>query len=367
MRIATFNVENLFERPRAMNLPTWKEGQPALDAAAKLNALFMKEEYKPADKRKMLELLEEWGLLSTRPRNKFLELRKIRGTLLKRTAGVAEIVAGGRKDWVGSVELKKATIEDEAIENTARVIAEVNPDVLVVVEVEHRPALQRFHDAFVAPLQRDLGLETYPHNMVIDGNDPRGIDVGILSRFPIARMRSHITDAENGKSIFSRDCPEYYITLDDGRELVILPNHLASKGSDKTGDRRRQQAHAVRAIYEEVRKTHDLVVVAGDFNDHPDGGSLTELLTQTDLVDAMALPVYSGLPGTYQRGNAKEKFDYLLLSPVLRDNNRVHAVDVFRKGFYAPKKWESFENISIETKDRFQASDHHCVWADIDL
>jgi len=39
MIIATFNVENLFERPRAMNLPTWKEGQPALDAAGELNAL----------------------------------------------------------------------------------------------------------------------------------------------------------------------------------------------------------------------------------------------------------------------------------------------------------------------------------------
>jgi len=38
-----------------------------------------------------------------------------------------------------------------------------------------------------------------------------------------------------------------------------------------------------------------------------------------------------------------------------------------RHGFYAPKKWESFDNINATTKDRFQASDHHCLWADIDI
>ena len=32
MIIATFNVENLFERPRAMNFPTWSMGQGAIDA-----------------------------------------------------------------------------------------------------------------------------------------------------------------------------------------------------------------------------------------------------------------------------------------------------------------------------------------------
>ena len=38
MIIATFNVENLFERPCAMNFPTWTMGQGAIDAAGELNA-----------------------------------------------------------------------------------------------------------------------------------------------------------------------------------------------------------------------------------------------------------------------------------------------------------------------------------------
>jgi hypothetical protein len=267
MRIATFNVENLFNRPVAMNLPTWKEGQPALDAAMELNALFNKEEYSPADKKRMLGLLSDWGLLATRGTNRFLCFRKTRGALFRTSKGKTDIVANGRNDWVGWIELKTSTIKYPAIENTARVITEVNPDVLVLVEVENRIALQDFHDFQIAPMLKKQGLPDYPYNMVIDGNDKRGIDVGILSRYPLIRMRSHITYPDGHKPIFSRDCPEYYVAIGD-QELVVMPNHFASKGSDRDGSRRRVQAEGAESIYETIRKTHDLVIVAGDFNDY---------------------------------------------------------------------------------------------------
>lgn len=38
--------------------------------------------------------------------------------------------------------------------------------------------------ADAAPLSTAFGFQ-YPYFMVIDGNDDRGIDVGIASRFPI--------------------------------------------------------------------------------------------------------------------------------------------------------------------------------------
>jgi len=47
-----------------------------------------------------------------------------------------------------------------------------------------------------------------------------------------------------------------------------------------------------------------------------------------------------------------------------RPSKRVLGAPMSRKGFYAPRKWESFENINEANKDRFQASDHHCLWAD---
>jgi len=46
MRIASFNVENLFSRARAMNLDTWSEGKVVLDEFGKLNKLIAKETYR---------------------------------------------------------------------------------------------------------------------------------------------------------------------------------------------------------------------------------------------------------------------------------------------------------------------------------
>jgi len=133
-----------------------------------------------------------------------------------------------------------------------------------------------------------------------------------------------------------------------------------------TGRRRKTQARAAARIYQALRKKIPFAIVAGDLNDYPQSGALNPLLKSTDLVDAMSLKQYQGaFPGTYQRATAKEKIDYLLLSPALR--KRVEAVDVFRKGFYSPRKWQSFPNIDAENKHRFQASDHHCLWAEVEV
>jgi endonuclease/exonuclease/phosphatase family metal-dependent hydrolase len=367
VRVATFNVENLFQRPIAMNLPSWSAGQPILDSCNSLNNLLNKEIYTEQDKQTILNLLEDNDLLAVRPlKNKFLELKKIRGRLFRiPKKQPPEIVANGRSDWVGWVELKREAVEDQAIANTARIIADVNPDILVLVEVENRSTLQRFHDQVLLPQLQVRGHERYDHNMIIDGNDPRDIDVGIMSRFPITHIRSHITDRENGKPIFSRDCPEYLLSLGQGNELVILPNHFSSKGSDLRGNRRRVQAKKAKDIYEKLKADHQHIIIAGDLNDHPAGGSLDMLLQESDLMDAMSLPAYQGFPGTYKHANAKEKLDYLLLSPSLARS--VDLVDVDRRGFYAPRKWKSLESITKDTKDRFQASDHHCLYADIEI
>jgi hypothetical protein len=60
-----------------------------------------------------------------------------------------EIRVNGRDDWIGWLELKRETIKETAIENTARVINEVNSDVICLVEVESRIAANRFNDSVI--------------------------------------------------------------------------------------------------------------------------------------------------------------------------------------------------------------------------
>ena len=89
-----------------------------------------------------------------------------------------------RVEAIGWIELKEKEINDKAILNTARVIAAVNPDVLACVEVEDRPGLVRFNENVLAPIFEATDRPPYPFALVIDGNDAREIDVGILSRHP---------------------------------------------------------------------------------------------------------------------------------------------------------------------------------------
>ena len=119
-------------------------------------------------------------------------------------------MANGRADWTGWFELRREDISWKATFNTGRVIAEVNPDILLVVEVENRPTLLRFNHQI---LGAEFGRK-YRHSMVLDGNDLRGIDVGILSRFPIESVRSHVDEPfESVNKTFSRDCPEFDVVL----------------------------------------------------------------------------------------------------------------------------------------------------------
>ena len=286
VRIATFNIENLFSRPIAMDYDDNTKGQPYLDAFRELNSIFIKPSYTATDKSRILTLMSDQNLTGSRPQNKHLEFRKIRGQLLAKQGNSYFVKADGRGDWVGWIELKEKEISDKAILNTARVIAAVNPDVLACVEVEDRPGLVRFNENVLAPIFEATGRHPYPFALVIDGNDARGIDVGILSRHPIIDIRTHVFDLDGASAIFSRDCAEYFLEVPgiSGR-LVLMANHFASKGSDPTGNKRRvHQANRVRDIVAE-RLSQGLghIVVAGDFNDTPTSASLAKLIAAPHL------------------------------------------------------------------------------------
>ncbi|MDQ3446114.1 MAG: hypothetical protein M3496_08050, partial [Pseudomonadota bacterium] len=63
--------------------------------------------YSAADKARIIKLMTEHKLTGTRPQNKHLEFRKIRGQLLAKQANKYVVVANGRADWIGWVELKE--------------------------------------------------------------------------------------------------------------------------------------------------------------------------------------------------------------------------------------------------------------------
>jgi endonuclease/exonuclease/phosphatase family metal-dependent hydrolase len=374
--VGSFNVENLFRRPKVLNNDTWAEGKPILEKFSAGQVLLEKAVYTAADKSKIVQMLIAFGLDKT-DEGPFVILRRSRGQLVSRTrAGGLDVIANGRGDWIGWLELKREAVNEIATRNTARVISDISADVLVVVEAEDRPALQRFNnDVFGTMQTKTLGKKawTYQHTMLIDGNDDRGIDVGLYAKkgFDIDIMRSHVDDLDSkGNPIFSRDCAEFTIRTPGGNEVLFLANHFKSKGYGKASDsdaRRTKQAQRVADIYQQRRAAGVVnVIVAGDLNDTPDSTPLKALVRDTDLVDVSTLDNFNngGRTGTYGTGN--DQIDYLLCSPALA--NKVQQGGIFRTGvWHGPNiknPWPMYDTL---TKPEQAASDHAAIWAELNL
>ncbi len=380
MRIAAFNVENLFDRAKVFNDANSDVRRTVLDSFAALNNLFEEETYSDANKARMLELIERLGMLKS-DQGPFARIRKIRGLLISRPRApkVPFIKANGREDWVGWCELRTAAVDEAAMMNTARMIRDLGADVLAVVEAESRPVLKKFHALMLEKL--DIA-EGYRHLMIIDGNDDRGIDVGLATHagFPIGEMRSHVDDLKpDGFPVFSRDCPEYEVTTASGARLVVLPNHFKSKfgGNNPASKAKRlAQSEAVARYYDRlIGEGTENVVVLGDLNDTPDSDELSPLLAGTDLRDISGHAKFTEFEfkannghrgiGTHGLGNDNSKIDYLLLSPALFA--KVTKGGIFRKGVWPgsqPPRWEVYPEL---TKKQHAASDHHAIWADIEI
>src|SRR5918911_825056 len=241
MRLATFNLENMFERPVIMNLPSTQKGRQVLADYYHLSDLIQKQQYSQNDKDTILKIMKQYSSLLKTGNSEFIRLIETRGHLTD--AKHTKVQVNGRGDLIGWFELKREAVEEAATENTARVINSIDPDVLCVVEVEDRTAVNRFNNSVIPRIHG----QKYGHTMVIDGNDDRGIDVGIMAKpsFSIKSIGSHVDDIDDEGQIFSRDCAEYSISTPSGNTLLVLVNHFKSQGYGKSAEndhKRRRQA-----------------------------------------------------------------------------------------------------------------------------
>jgi endonuclease/exonuclease/phosphatase family metal-dependent hydrolase len=369
MKLASYNVENLFMRARALNGDTFEEGKKILKAHADINRILGKKNYSPTDKTKIKNLLETLGLTKS-DESKFAILRQNRGHLVKRPQnGPIQIVADGRDDWIGWVDLTVEQVNEISTRNTAKVISEVNADVLGVIEAESRPALVHFsNDLMPVP-----GGTPYDHIMLIDGNDDRGIDVGLMTRknFEIVSIVSHVDDQDDEGQIFSRDCAQFEVKTPKGNSLFVLVNHFKSKGfggQAESNAKRKRQARRTASIYRALRQQqHKFIAIIGDLNDTPDSDPIGPLFDQTGLKEVADVPGFDdgGRPGTFKNGTASNKIDYILLSPDLFE--KATAGGIFRMGVWGGVNGTLFPHFPEITREVEAASDHAAIFVGLDI
>jgi len=243
---------------------------------------------------------------------------------------------------VVSIASRKGDLVDYATtdvqrNNTALAILEAKPDILAVQEIENIYTLRNFDHIY---------LDGYFDRMVsIDGNDLRGIDVGVLLRkgldVKIINIRTHIDDADSGEyvtrqsvanfgyvvrgAIFSRDCLEVDLKVDD-KTITLLVNHLkAQDATPGSAVRRRKQAERVAEIVKEAHEAGKIPIVLGDLN-APDGDStLDPLLKSPFLKDPFPDGTWTHY---YIPEKSMSRLDYILPHKSIE----VMSTDVIRTG-----------------------------------
>lgn len=180
--------------------------------------------------------------------------------------------------------LVKEKQPEETLEIAER-IRSMDVDVLAVQEVEHIEILKEFNNSFLHGM--------YGHAALVEGNDSRLIDVGVLSKLPIGPITSHQTAThpeDPNRRVFSRDLLEVEI-LDTNRKKLFtfynthLKSHYIPYGQDpvqgviNANNRRRRQAEIIAEIITSRQRPNSKFVLAGDMNDTPDSETLAPMLT----------------------------------------------------------------------------------------
>jgi len=381
IRVASFNVENFFARPNAFRATDLSVAEPILAAYAEVNELIKQPAYSAADQTRIRNLLVTLDIYSVNShgairrkevlRPRWAWLRKNRGTFDREPQDVTksvEILATGRGAWIGWVELATEPTNEVGTRITARVIQEINADIIGIVEAENRPSMVR--------LNAELLGGQYAHVMLIDGNDERGIDVALMTRdgFSIDSICSNVDRTDDDGTVFSRDCPQYEVRTPSGAVVHVLVNHFKSQ-SGGGGERRKRQAVAVRSIVDGLVEHGKHVIVLGDLNEGPaaPGSQAPNLaaLFENDspLIDCYSLPGFDfgPRPGTFDSCGLRNRLDYLFISKSLEAS--VIGGAVFRKGLWGdritrPTAWETYPEI---TRSVEQASDHGAVYVDLNI
>ncbi len=146
---------------------------------------------------------------------------------------------------------------------TAGIIKKYSPDIVTLCEVENINVLQ------------DLATRCgYEYFYLIEGNDPRGIDVAVMSVYEMIYKSNKDMPTPypgNPRYKFSRDCVTGQFTTDEGKNFCIVTTHLKSSFRDdgKSEMKRDAQVKGMLNVIENIyntEKTEPYLIVTGDLN-----------------------------------------------------------------------------------------------------
>lgn len=338
----------------------------------------------------------------------------------------------------------EAVLSDDKCQLTALALLATKADIVALQEIDSEAALRSFRENYLKRLEgpfvaermrkvihadprpdpehvrraREIAIAAinYRYLHVSQGNDQRGIDIGLLSRIGWQHVESHADatfDAldiwpegieayregppddprwlSKADKVFKRDLVRADFVI-DGREFTLFSCHLKSMngGRRATRVRRLAEVQAIRRLIEERFSDHRggpgeaLWAIVGDMNDYYeiDGSRvLRDYLTGEDSPSALGPLVEDGFAvDLMQRRAADDRWttyhppddiysqlDYILVSPAIARANPHAVPEVIRMG----QPWRATRHAGPRYPrvgwDRPKSSDHCPVVVELRL
>ena len=208
------------------------------------------------------------------------------------------------------------------IERLVWVLDKMRPHICFVQEIENRRVLDDLTDALWQKAGWDLR-----HIAHADSHDPRGIDVAILSHFPIRSLSYLPLAGRRGQLVAEMDV--------DGTRVIVVANHWKSQIGDATENLkiRTTEAKRLRAEFvKQLRTDPNAVIIAGgDYNEDFDGPAICAGLN----------PAFSRAEALHSLSNPVEK---------VLPYNLISDIPVEKRGSYffaRTKKWDTFDGLFV--------------------
>ena len=277
--------------------------------------------------------------------------------------------------WQTQFATKPKSYED--LFNVGERIRSTDADILALQEVESYGQILAFVGGHVRDKYKSEGVISVP------SNDPRGIDLGALSKYPLGGITSHRFKRKNGKQVFSRDCLQVEILKEDRSDvlLTLYIQHLKSQYSkydegtpDYIEDRQKskeKRKFQVENVIEIVKTNHDinndLFIILGDFNDTPDSSALNGFLDQNNPLKLFNALGTINQPSNVPNSDEKRPRDTHKWVKTLDDGSEKTTYSQLDYILLSDSLKPFFQNAKVEQRGFTTGSDHFLCWVELEI
>jgi len=264
------------------------------------------------------------------------------------------------KDWSEDVLATKMRRLTDVL---SQVRAGRGPDVLLLQEVENKNVLEIWRKNHLAKMN-------YNPAILIEGEDERGIDVGLMTRLEVVgepklhKIPFVANDNLKAEDISgTRGILETTLKMDDGSLLTVMVVHLPSQSNPT--EMRKQSLEFVNNLKTKLPKDR-AVLVGGDFNVSSDEEAKEDFFAKTMAKD-WAVSHFVGCDGCdgtyfYNKDKAWNFLDVFLISKDLMESGKspwqvsTKSIRIANKSIYQTNIYDSPAKFDQHRKDG--VSDH---------